>query len=503
MIYSLATLGRVPAYLSDDDGAYASAAYQFWETGRPGVPGYKDVIGLNRDVWAFGRIAAAVQGVFLKHFGVSIFAGQLPSFLAGLGLLAVTIALGYKLWGIQTGLLAGLLLACSGQFFSACRWTRPDILLAFLFILSLWLVASAEPTRPYPRMLAAGLIMGFAGDVHMNGFLLAPVPLLFWFLLRPQPAQVRLRASFFYCGGALLGVIYWYLTHIWLHPKEVLHQMAVYGGSTHGLRVLSLGFWGSIGAEIQRYTRWFWSALGHRHLLEGICVIAGGLWMLLKETKIGLSLVVTWLAVFLIAAFFMANPFGWYLIYVWPIFVLWMARFFKNSNLRPWTQILMALLIGAYLLNLGLWDFKARKETPLQSKLHDLRRSIPAEAPVLGNGAFWFAFWDRDFTDEMYMVFRKLEKERFHLSQTTGWQEEQKRRGWRYIVASDDLRLILDPQIPLSQFLENPAYSKRIAAIRAARAFSLEHCEVERRLGGVSDEILILRVMENNKNVAR
>src|SRR5713226_2997369 len=93
LAYNCATLSRVPAFLSDDDGAYASAAYQFWLTGRPGVPGYRDVVGLGSDVWPFGRTAAAVQGVFLHFAGVSIYAALLPSFLAGVALLVVTAAL--------------------------------------------------------------------------------------------------------------------------------------------------------------------------------------------------------------------------------------------------------------------------------------------------------------------------------------------------------------------------------------------------------------------------
>src|SRR5262245_60950662 len=72
-IFNFATLGRVPAFPTGDDGQYAAAAYQFWQTGRPGAAPFKDVVGLDRDVWAYGRIWAAVQGVFLHFVGVSVF----------------------------------------------------------------------------------------------------------------------------------------------------------------------------------------------------------------------------------------------------------------------------------------------------------------------------------------------------------------------------------------------------------------------------------------------
>src|SRR5262249_19508378 len=56
-IFNFATLGRVPAFPHRDDGYYAAAAYQFWQTGRPRCAQCKDVVGLDRDVWVNGRIA--------------------------------------------------------------------------------------------------------------------------------------------------------------------------------------------------------------------------------------------------------------------------------------------------------------------------------------------------------------------------------------------------------------------------------------------------------------
>jgi 4-amino-4-deoxy-L-arabinose transferase-like glycosyltransferase len=503
MSYSLIRLGRVPADISDDDGAYASAAYQFWETGRPGVPGYKDVVNLEKDVWPFGRIAAAVEGVFLHFFGVSIFAALLPSFLAGVLLLVLTIALGHQLWDPQTGLLAALLLAASGKFFDACRWARPDILLATFFMLGLWLVASASTERPYVRLFLAGLVMGLAGDVHLNGFILAPVPLVFWLLLRKNPASSRFSGCLQYCLGGLLGLLYWLAVHVWMSPINIVQQAAVYGGATHGLRVLKLGLWASIEAEIHRYTSWFWSARGHRHLFEGLCVLAGGLWLLFKEKRVGISMVCAWLMVFMAAALFMANPFGWYLIYVWPIFALWMARLFQAPALKPIATVAMIVLMAAYLLNFGLWEAKARKCKPVQFAMTELRHLIPPESPVVGNGIFWFAFWDRDFTDELYLRFRELEANLHPASVSTGWELEQRKKGWQYIVAADGFSDYWNPEVPLSQVESAATYPSQIPQIHAARSFSLARCTIVRRIVGFWDNILVLRVTEGDHHVAR
>jgi 4-amino-4-deoxy-L-arabinose transferase-like glycosyltransferase len=117
--YQLFAVGRIPALPTDDDGAYAAAGYQIWQTGRPGVSGYKDMAGMGRDIYVLGHIGAAAQGVLMKLFGVSVVTALLPSVLVGLGVLAMVYLLGRELWGVKTGLIAALLLSLSGVFFSA------------------------------------------------------------------------------------------------------------------------------------------------------------------------------------------------------------------------------------------------------------------------------------------------------------------------------------------------------------------------------------------------
>ena len=156
LTFGLATLGRVPEIPNSDDGGYAAAAYQFWKTGHPGIPGYRDLLGLNIDIFAFGRTAAAVQGVFMHFFGISLFTALLPSFLAGMGLIFFTYGLGRVLWGKECGLLGAILLAGSGMFFSASHWARPDLLIALCLAGALYMFASTPPHKWSWRYLAAG-----------------------------------------------------------------------------------------------------------------------------------------------------------------------------------------------------------------------------------------------------------------------------------------------------------------------------------------------------------
>jgi 4-amino-4-deoxy-L-arabinose transferase-like glycosyltransferase len=493
LCYSVATLDRVPAFLHDDDGGYASAAYQIWQTGEPGIPGYGDVDGLNRHCWSFGRIAAAAQGVFLHFFGVSIFGALLPSFIFGLGLLLMTALLGRALWDAETGIIAASILGLSGKFFEACRWARPDMLLALFFVTALWLAATADGPKRFRNLLLAGLVMGFAGDVHLNGFLLAPVPLVFWLLLRRENVRNRSLGTVLFMAGGAVGVAWWIGTHYLPHPSEFRAQWAI---DIHGVRLIQFGVVGALKAEIRRYTDWFWAARGHRHLFEGVCVFASGIWLLMRGGRVGRAAVYIWLLIFVIAVVFMLNTYGWYLIFVWPIFALWIGRTFVELPTRRLADAALVVLVLASLADAGLWAYKARLDVPLEARVPELRELVPADAPVLGNGALWFAFWDRDFTDVYYLRLRELTA-----AQAAGprdlralWENETRQRGWRYIVAYGDLTQFLDPSVSIDDLMAVPSFREREAEMRAAREFSVARCEIVHRMRGYAETILVLRV---------
>ena len=67
------------------------------------------------------------------------------------------------------------------------------------------------------------------------------------------------------------------LVHYWPHPYEFHLQAEI---DVEGLRVTQLGLPGALKAEWKRYMDWFWAARAHRHLLEGLSVLAGFVWML-------------------------------------------------------------------------------------------------------------------------------------------------------------------------------------------------------------------------------
>jgi hypothetical protein len=446
-----------------------------------------------------GHIGAAFQGVFLNLFGVGIVTALLPSFFAGLACLVFLFLLGRELWNIRTGLLAALLLSLSGVFFAASHSARPDLMVMLFLLAAFWLVASSPVESPFWRLLFSGLVMGFSGDVHPNGFLLAPLPLVFWALLRRPHWKLLLKGILAYGLGGSIGIVYWLASHYLPNPTEFRRQSSVHGLATHGVKILDHGLFGALAIEFQRYLNWFWNARGHRHLPEGLFILASGALLLWKGGRIGRAIVGVWVILFLIAAALMSNSFGWYLIFAWPLFALWMARAVDLIEWKWLARGAVTLIIAAYLLNLGLWHWKARQETPMRSWLADLRTTIPANEPVFASAGLWFAFWDRDFTHEPYLPFREIESKLYPETGATGWEIEQRKFGWRYIAAYGNLRRMLDPEFPIEQMLAVEPWRNRADEVMKARNFSLKHCSVVTRFRSQDETITVFRVNDANQ----
>ena len=494
MLYQAYAIGLIPSYPTDDDGAYAAAGYQIWITGKPGVPGYKSVAGMGEDIYVLGHIGAAFQGILMRLLGVSITTALLPSFFIGIACLCFIYLLGRELWNTKVGALAALFLSLSGVFFSASHSARPDLLVTCFLLLALWLVASAKDESPFWKLGFAGLAMGISGDAHPNGFLLAPLPLLFWIMLRRPNWRLLLRAVAAYGIGGVVGIVYWFMSHYWPNPVEFRRQSSVHGLATHGVKFLDHGVWGALLAEAQRYLNWFWNARGHRHLLEGLLIFASGILLLWKGGRIERAVVGVWVVFFLIAAALMSNSFGWYLIFAWPILALWMARAIDSIESKWIAKGAAALIVIAYLFNLGLWHWKARQDIPMKNWLPDLRATVPAQEPVFASAGLWFAFWDRDFTHEPYLPFREIEARLYPETGPTGWEVEQRKYGWRYIAAYGNLRRMLDPEVPIEQMLNVEQWRNRAEEVINARNFSLNHCSVIKRFQSKEETITVFRV---------
>lgn len=119
--------------------------------------------------------------------------GRLPSALAGIGLVLLTVLLGARLYGRETGLLAGLMLAASNGYFDYASNARSEMVYAFLCSLGLagFIAALQAPDRsPRQALFVYGMWLAYALATLAKG---------------PQVPGMFLAVSFLFCAIRRIG----------------------------------------------------------------------------------------------------------------------------------------------------------------------------------------------------------------------------------------------------------------------------------------------------------
>jgi hypothetical protein len=212
-----------------------------------------------------------------------------------------------------------------------------------------------------------------------------------------------------------------------------------------------------------------------------------------------------WLGIFWISVIFMSNSFGWYLIYVWPIFALWLTRTIMaccKIHRRSWMHWALGILIFCYIANLALWTGKALSGPPYAAIAQELRLAIPLSSSVVAGGEWWFALHDRDYTDAQHAQFRTFLARVKNELKPSGWEKSWDQLKWQFVVAHGDIQAMLDCEIPLKETMVS-VRGRREEEIREAREFSLNYCVVQKRIETASTPVLVLKIKEEKSHVAR
>ncbi|MFQ5525427.1 MAG: ArnT family glycosyltransferase [Thermoanaerobaculia bacterium] len=111
-----------------DEPYFAEGAREMVADGKWAVPHVNGVVTTDKPPLFFWLIA-----LFSLPFGtVTTWTARLPSALAALGTVAITMNLGHRFYGPRTAALAGAVLATSYLFWEKARWSQTDAVLCFL-----------------------------------------------------------------------------------------------------------------------------------------------------------------------------------------------------------------------------------------------------------------------------------------------------------------------------------------------------------------------------------
>jgi 4-amino-4-deoxy-L-arabinose transferase-like glycosyltransferase len=202
----LVGLGRPPLW-EPDEGRYA-------EIGREMVTSHDYITPHNNFVRYFEKppLVYWLTAASLKLLGPNEFAVRLQAAIASVGQIVITGALGEKMFGATTGVLAGLALALSPLFFTFARFATPDPALAFFITAAIACFYLGIRPRDVSSDIRAGWMLGASAMLAMGTLTKGPVALLLcgiialiW-LVQEGRKDEAFRMPWLRCAAVYLGL---------------------------------------------------------------------------------------------------------------------------------------------------------------------------------------------------------------------------------------------------------------------------------------------------------
>jgi 4-amino-4-deoxy-L-arabinose transferase-like glycosyltransferase len=141
-----------------DTGRYAAVGLYMWSGGSPLAP------HLHPEVPYFNKppLAVAIHGLFLKACGPHLPAARVPSILAALGVVVLTVLSARQLGTRAEAIVSGLVLALTYDFFRRTREISLDQWQLFFVMLAVYAVAVALRRQTRMGWVLAGIPLGLA-----------------------------------------------------------------------------------------------------------------------------------------------------------------------------------------------------------------------------------------------------------------------------------------------------------------------------------------------------
>ena len=158
ILLTLPFLGR-PALFDPDEGYYPETAREMMKRDN-----WLDPVFNGEPRWGKPVGFYLADCVSFRLFGFSEWSARLPSLLAGLGLVLVSMALGVRLYGSRVGLYSGVIAATALQPVVYSRAAVPDMLLSFFVALALYGFVLGAMDRNGSRGARAGFFLAYAGS---------------------------------------------------------------------------------------------------------------------------------------------------------------------------------------------------------------------------------------------------------------------------------------------------------------------------------------------------
>lgn len=387
---NLATLCKFPA-LWRDDVYMSDPAWQFVQNGS-----FSSGIGFPEGLVIYGGIYVMSLALIFKLFGYGLYQARIVSFLSGLFATLFVYLIGKKLFDRKVGLMAAVLFILSKQFLINSHWARQEMLLTLFITIAVYLYLSARDRKSL--FFFCGLVASLSADVHPNGFML-PIVFGTLFLFDYKLKIFKQTGFWFYLGGVIVGILYWLIIHIIPYPALFWQEWSILK-SAYNLPLLSgKNLIGLLNWEAERYIKYFkyiWVGEKYFNILEislFLIALIFGARRGLKSKKIILIIILTFIFSF---SLLIAHKSVFYLVYLYPFFMLSIASFSYHSNSQLKIllgRVMFLSLIFIYIFQNGYRLIEFRKNNH-HKYLENLKSFITPGCAVAGQPTWWYGFYN-------------------------------------------------------------------------------------------------------------
>ncbi len=392
-----------------DEGWFANTSWSWLKTGIVFDTIHTGPLDQFGDPWVTDNFLAQLPYMLMYRItGVGLFQTRLVSWAFGVVLLVATAQVGKRLYSLNTGLVAALLLSLSLPFLDSSR-IRQDIVLATMIMSSFWLSMYGFETERLWAHFLAGLILGLGFDVQQSSIVFIP-PLAALYLFHYRARILFKRGTWAVGVGGALGLGYYVVSHVLPNSEVYSKLMSFYFVSDADSRVPLTNPDILLESAIREVARYRFRS----NLFDLGMIIVGGLFLLLRRRKSDFVLLTFTGSAFVSFILLSSNKTTLYAINLYPFFMLVVAAGFVAA-LHRWQGKNLARVIGAALVVFTVYCASQVSSLIYSNRDYDyyaitdqMRDVIPADKRVLGMPTWWLGFVEYDYRSSLSVPYYRF-----------------------------------------------------------------------------------------------
>ncbi len=353
-------------------------------------------------------IGQAPYTIAYQLIGLGLFQTRLVSWLFSLILVVATIQVGRRLFDLNAGLLAALLLTLSMPYLQSSR-QRQDVILAAMIMVSFWLALYALDEDKVWAHFLSGLLLGLGFDVHQTAMIFIPA-LGALYLLHYRKRLLFARGTWIVGIGGALGLGYYAATHMLPNYEVYSKLMSFYFVSEADARIPLMNPAIILESALRELSRYRF----RESPLDLAMIAAGTLALLYRRSKGDQRLLTYTAAAFASFILLSSSKTPLYAINLYPFFMLIVGagavaviRMAQRPLVARIALVVIVALVGFDLVQTAARIYSQR-DYDYYAITNRIRDVIPEGERILGMPTWWLGLSEYDYISSLNIAYYRF-----------------------------------------------------------------------------------------------